>query len=82
MRWGGGSRLRGQGGRRTHRPVTAPLGMCSSAAAVELGCVTGRIQSEETSVPSNRGKEREIHSGPEKASAEENQGLELLKKLI
>lgn len=27
-------------------------------------------------------REREIHSGPEEASAEENQGLELLKKLI
>lgn len=28
------------------------------------------------------GREREIQSGPEKASAEENQGPELLKKLI
>lgn len=69
----------GQGGRRAHTPVTAPLG-CAPLA--ELGCVRGRRETGATHTHQSQAIRREeLHSGPEKASAEKNHGLGLLKKL-
>lgn len=65
------------GWQRTQSSHSSPQGApknCSSGA----GLCNGQ-QGEEGTVPGNQ--ERKRRSGPEKANAEENQGLELLKKL-
>lgn len=75
----GGDDTSGQGGRRAHRPATAPLGC---APVVELGCIRDRGESGDTHTHQSQAISREeLHSGPEKASAEKNHGLGLLKKL-